>query len=662
MTSSSAPPRNVSVPEVKKRKRESIIDEAKLQIKDAPPERSQAKSIRKEIAVEGDVVSIKLSQRGQPEDGFGNGSKEITQALPSKTRQRYVPTSEDVVDNTEPPPTGPMKNQPRISTLQPGLLPTGNGYDVQPAVLEITKPVRRGRSSDTQEELQAIYEAAIRPQYGGKKNSNSNPSDRSQMIAPDTEVADAVPSQSKNSGKRGRSSRTEMEVQAIHEEATNPLYKSKTAGQTKTNVSSTGQEPVSLSIISKRDGKNKSGQSKSRVEKPQLSSQMSSQRRGRSSLNEAEVAAIYEEAVWGKHRGREVEEPVEPVTTTSRNQSTKQYARGRRSGTVLEVETATSSLAKEGKKVHKKRDQQYPNDGSETGAIGATKRPSKSKNHHQPLPNLHHQVAIKPTAAISKGKRARQSPKNEVKAKKSRGGETVVQDTRPGKPNRQDSEGEGSEREETPPYQCLTAVTRQIPRHTINSKWEPLPPGGVEHVSQLLHDIQRPAVIHLNDERRRTQASTALQMVSRRLIKKISKIPFPQGTRSHREDDLNFEKILDYNRTLESVLTPVLHANELLEAEMIKETALLQAEQSALEELTTNAKSEASLRNEAGRKLHSLLLSDGPSVEKEELEDIGLLDELGTIPTALHVSISNSYTGKKSNVSRCMTIRIYKLS
>jgi len=95
---------------------------------------------------------------------------------------------------------------------------------------------------------------------------------------------------------------------------------------------------------------------------------------------------------------------------------------------------------------------------------------------------------------------------------------------------------------------------------------------------------------------------------------------------------------------------------------MIKETALLQAEQSALEELTTNAKSEASLRNEAGRKLHSLLLSDGPSVEKEELEDIGLLDELGTIPTALHVSISNSYTGKKSNVSRCMTIRIYKLS
>jgi hypothetical protein len=123
--------------------------------------------------------------------------------------------------------------------------------------------------------------------------------------------------------------------------------------------------------------------------------------------------------------------------------------------------------------------------------------------------------------------------------------------------------------EAAPAYQHLAAVTRKVSRETIESKWEPLPPPCVERISQMLQDVQRPVVAHLTNDQKRTQASTALQMVSRRLVSKISKgLPFPQGTRNHQEDDFDFEKILDHNRALEAHLTPALHANELLECEL----------------------------------------------------------------------------------------------
>jgi len=158
---------------------------------------------------------------------------------------------------------------------------------------------------------------------------------------------------------------------------------------------------------------------------------------------------------------------------------------------------------------------------------------------------------------------------------------------------------EESELEDLPAYQQLIAVTRKVSRQTIDSKWEPLPPGCIDRIAQLMQDIQRPVVVHLNDEHR-IQANTALQRVSRRLISKISKgLPFPQGTRRQREDDFDFEKILDHNRTLEALLTPAIHANSLLEAELTKEMSLLEADQDHLVKLEANAKTEATMRKHA---------------------------------------------------------------
>ncbi|KAH8687538.1 CENP-Q, a CENPA-CAD centromere complex subunit-domain-containing protein [Tricladium varicosporioides] len=182
------------------------------------------------------------------------------------------------------------------------------------------------------------------------------------------------------------------------------------------------------------------------------------------------------------------------------------------------------------------------------------------------------------------------------------------------------------------PYQHLAPVTRKVSRHTIEEKWQPLPQSCIEHIERVLLDIQRPIVIHLKDENKRTQASTALQMVSRRLLSKISKgLPFPASTARQREDEFDFEKILDRKRVLESHLTSASDGNKLLDDNLSKELAWLESEGAALAELEANAKSEAVIMKRAERKLHPLLHSS------EEAGRDGLADlDLGVVP---HLSV-----------------------
>lgn len=170
------------------------------------------------------------------------------------------------------------------------------------------------------------------------------------------------------------------------------------------------------------------------------------------------------------------------------------------------------------------------------------------------------------------------------------------------------------ERDSTPPYQHIAAVTRGVPRHVIDAKWESLPAPAVNQISQLLNDVERSVVMRLQDERKRTQAGTAVQMVARRLHRKLSRgQPFPPSTRSLPEEDFDFEKILDSTRALEARLTPMLHSIELLRAETAKEEALLEAEKAGLEALEANARAEATRRKKTTKRLHDILRDDNKS-------------------------------------------------
>jgi len=183
-----------------------------------------------------------------------------------------------------------------------------------------------------------------------------------------------------------------------------------------------------------------------------------------------------------------------------------------------------------------------------------------------------------------------------------------------------------SEKETKPSYQHLATVTHSVSMQTIEKKWAALPPACIERISQLCQSLLRPVVMHVTDERRKIEASTAVEMVSRRLTNKLSKgIPFPQATRTRREDDFDFENILDHNRLLAAQLMPILHSNELLESELIKQKVLIEQDKEVLTQLETNAKSEAARVKQDERKQHVLVQCQDFSHENDNIgRDIGL--------------------------------------
>jgi hypothetical protein len=184
-----------------------------------------------------------------------------------------------------------------------------------------------------------------------------------------------------------------------------------------------------------------------------------------------------------------------------------------------------------------------------------------------------------------------------------------------------DVPGNGDPMDEISDYQHLAPVTRRVNRHTIEEKWDGLPPNCVELISQILVNSQRPVIARISGENKRAQANTALQMISRRLLSKISKgLPFPKGVGRQREDDFDFEKIIDRNRRLEGQLTSEIDANKLLDESLNKELARLQSEKETLANLEANAKTESALRKTASAKFHPLLQS-AASQDGEDLED-----------------------------------------
>lgn len=189
--------------------------------------------------------------------------------------------------------------------------------------------------------------------------------------------------------------------------------------------------------------------------------------------------------------------------------------------------------------------------------------------------------------------------------------------------SRHSNKGNG---EPEPLYQHLAAVTRGVSRHTIDTKWEPLSASAIDQISQLLNDVERSVAMRLQDEHKRTQASTAVQMVSRRLHRKLTRgQPFPPSTRLLPEEDFDFEKILDSSRALEARLTPLLHSIELLKAETAKEEALLEADAATLEALEANAKSEASRRRRSEKTLHDILRDDNKDTVESLVESSSLV-------------------------------------
>lgn len=132
----------------------------------------------------------------------------------------------------------------------------------------------------------------------------------------------------------------------------------------------------------------------------------------------------------------------------------------------------------------------------------------------------------------------------------------------------------------------------------------------------MLQTVQRSIVIRLQDERKRGQASDAIDTLIRRVGRKINRgLPFPpvagnarvKDEALERATDFDFERVLDTTREAEKKLTPALHSVELLKAEIRKEEALFDQESKALERLERNAKAERARRRADAKTLHPSL-------------------------------------------------------
>ncbi|RDW82235.1 hypothetical protein BP6252_03347 [Coleophoma cylindrospora] len=201
----------------------------------------------------------------------------------------------------------------------------------------------------------------------------------------------------------------------------------------------------------------------------------------------------------------------------------------------------------------------------------------------------------------------------------------------------------------------LKSGTRQVSRHTIDSKWEVLPHESIGRISQMLHAAEQPILAHAQDERRRILVNSAINMVTRKLIRKIGKgIPFPPRTRGQTEDDFDFEGVLDTQNLLYSQLTPAMHTNALLEAELKQRKNKLEYERADLSELEANAKSEASKRKQDHRKIHQLLQHEDKAKE-ELIADLGIQTDKGTVPAPLH-EVNDHVSSMQGNMSQIQGI------
>ncbi|KAI1471076.1 CENP-Q, a CENPA-CAD centromere complex subunit-domain-containing protein [Daldinia caldariorum] len=182
-------------------------------------------------------------------------------------------------------------------------------------------------------------------------------------------------------------------------------------------------------------------------------------------------------------------------------------------------------------------------------------------------------------------------------------------------PDAQDRSSSPDSATSPPRYRHLATRTRRVPLNIIESKWTALEQPALASVASLLQSASRPVLLRLStNPQRHTQASAALNAVSKRLCSKIARgLPFPPATTStRREEEFEFERTVSGIQALESQLDPLLHSVELLRREKERAEKELESEYKALARLGSNAQAEARERRDQIRKMHVLVPEKKP--------------------------------------------------
>ncbi|KAM0420617.1 hypothetical protein ACHAPT_011533 [Fusarium lateritium] len=175
------------------------------------------------------------------------------------------------------------------------------------------------------------------------------------------------------------------------------------------------------------------------------------------------------------------------------------------------------------------------------------------------------------------------------------------------------------------PYPHVAPYTRIIKSSTIAAKWTPLTGASLPAASSILTLAHQPILQRTSSTRnRRTHASAALHLVSRRIERKLARgMPFPPasstggggrvGRRRGADADggraleLDFEAVLDGKTALERQLVPARHAVELLRAEKERMEKAVEDDYEKLRKLEADARAQTRERKDLYRKAHHLI-------------------------------------------------------
>ncbi|KAI0161429.1 CENP-Q, a CENPA-CAD centromere complex subunit-domain-containing protein [Xylariaceae sp. FL1272] len=165
-----------------------------------------------------------------------------------------------------------------------------------------------------------------------------------------------------------------------------------------------------------------------------------------------------------------------------------------------------------------------------------------------------------------------------------------------------------SESDTPPPYRYIAKRTRRIPRTVIESKWSTLDQSGVNNVANILSAASRPVLLHVSNRKQYRHAEHVLEEAAKGLSRRSSKLPCPPAsTLPRREDELDYERTQSAVEALRSQLDPLQHSVELLKYEKKRAEKELERDYKALQQLSTNARSEAREKRDQLRKMHVLV-------------------------------------------------------
>ncbi|KAM0345435.1 hypothetical protein ACHAPU_006598 [Fusarium lateritium] len=212
--------------------------------------------------------------------------------------------------------------------------------------------------------------------------------------------------------------------------------------------------------------------------------------------------------------------------------------------------------------------------------------------------------------------------------------------------NKNDAPSDSDESLPSPekPYLHIAPFKRTIRSSTIAAKWTPLSGSSLPAATSILTLAHQPILSRTSTTRnRRTHASAALHLVSRRIERKLARgLPFPAAssttTTRRRADadggramELDFEAVLDGKTALERQLVPGMHAVELLKAERDRMEKELDKDYEELEKLEANARAQARERKDLFRKAHVLAPTSRPSSKDRDTAFIADSKDEGTV-------------------------------